>query len=127
MLSILLVDDAADYLRLVGNILVQAGWQVQCAESGEEALSRLNNNTFDLMITDYDMPGMDGISLTRHSAVLSPDMPVILITGNISSEIPLMAKKAGVAKVLGKPFSGETLLETIRGVTGTRRRIAALS
>lgn len=45
-------------------------------------------------------------------------MPIILITGNISPETPILAEQAGVAKVLVKPFSSEALLETIKGVTG---------
>lgn len=70
------------------------------------------------MITDCDMPGMDGICLTRHSAVIAPDMPVILMAGSISSEIPDMAKQAGAAKVLAKPFGSEELVEVIRGGGG---------
>lgn len=118
MLSILLVDDAPDILRLIKNLLEQEGMSVQCEVSGEEALCELKANAFDLMITDYDMPGMDGICLTRHSAIIAPVMPVILMTGSISSEISDMARRAGVARVLPKPFGAENLLEAIRVVTG---------
>ena len=126
MQHILLVDDDQNILWLVRNLLVQEGMTVQCVESGESALAELKQNTFDLMITDYDMPGLDGLSLTRQVSVIALDMPVILITGNISSEIPHMAKQAGIAKVLAKPFSSEALLETIRGVAGTRRERAVM-
>lgn len=116
MTEILLVDDDQYIRHLVKNILEQEGMTVQCAENGVEALLELKQNTFDLMITDFDMPVLDGLSLTRQAAVIAPDMPVILMTGNLSPEIPGMANKAGVAKVLGKPFNGEALLKTIRGV-----------
>lgn len=124
MEEILLVDDDPDFLGQVRRLLEAGGMRVYCAASGEDALDNLSGKSFDLMITDYDMPGLDGICLTRHSAIIAPDMPVILMTGNIASEIPLMAKKAGVAKVLGKPFSCEALLETIRGLTVTRSKRA---
>lgn len=123
--KILLVDDDQYILHLLKNLLIQDGMTVQCAENGEVALSELKQHTYDLMITDYDMPVLDGLSLTRQVAAIAPDMPVIMMTGNISSELPNMAEKAGVAKVLNKPFSSEALLKTIRGITGTRRGIAA--
>lgn len=122
MIDILLVDDDQNILQLLKNLLVQEGMAVQCVENGEAALSELKKNTFALMNTDYcDMPGLDGLSLTRQATVITPEMPVIMITGNISPEIPLMAKNAGVAKVLAKPFSAETLLETIKSVTVVQR------
>lgn len=118
MRYILIVDDDPCFLNLVKNLLMQNGMSVQCAANGQEALSELKANAFDLMITDYDMPGLDGICLTRHSVAIAPDMPVILMTGNISSDIPNMAKQAGVSKVLPKPFNSENLLEAVRIVTG---------
>jgi CheY-like chemotaxis protein len=116
--KILLVDDDQYILHLVKNLLEQEGMSVQCAANGAEALAVMKQKTFDLMITDFEMPGLDGLSLTRQATVIAPDMPVIMMTGNVSSELPHMAKKAGVAKVLGKPFNCKALLEIIFGLTG---------
>lgn len=73
------------------------------------------------MITNYNMPSLDGLSLTRQATAIAPEMPVILMTGNISSKLPNMAEMAGVVKVIGKPFNCEALLEAIRGVTVVQR------
>jgi len=116
MNSVLLVDDDKYILPLVKNLLGQEGMSVQCAENGVAALAVLKQNTFDLMITDFDMPEMDGLSLTRQANVMAPDMPVILMTGNISPGMPKLAAEAGIATVLAKPFSCEVLLETVKRV-----------
>lgn len=60
ILAILLVDDDHYILHYIKNLLVQEDMTVQCAENGVEALAVLKQNAFDLMITDYDMPGLDG-------------------------------------------------------------------
>lgn len=119
--NILIVDDDATLLHLIKNILTQEGMVVQCATSGEEALLNLSEKSFSLMITDLNMPGMGGLSLARNATIAAPNMPIIMMTGCISTDIPQMAAEAGVVTVLGKPFSSEALLEKIRGVAGKQR------
>lgn len=121
MNNILLVDDDPINLNLMKNILQSEGMAVQCSISGEEALQLLSKKSFTLMITDWNMPGMDGLTLARQATAIAPDMSVIMMTGNVSPEIPSVAKQAGVTKILAKPFFSGDLLKAIRGVVGKQR------
>lgn len=127
--KLLLVDDDQDILRMVKNLLEQEGLTVQCAESGEEALSelRLREKPFSLMITDLNLPGLDGLALARKALELAPDMSVIMITGSIEQGITRMAEEAGIATVLFKPFNPDELLKAVRAETGVPngRRVAS--
>lgn len=118
MQEILLVDDDQYVLQLIRNLLVQEGMAVQCASSGEECLLLLKNRPFNLLITDFNMPGLDGLQLARKSRKIAPRMPIIMSAGNISPELPRLATEAGIATVLAKPFCSNELLETIKGVIG---------
>lgn len=88
MQEILLVDDDCDCLAIVKLLLEQAGMTVQCASSGEEGLLLLKNRLFLLMITDFNMPGLDGLNLARKSSKIASRMPIIMTTGNMSPELP---------------------------------------
>ena len=112
--EILVVDDDRDILNLLRQILECEGMCVGCAVSAEDALAKLTGRAYSLMLTDLNMPGVDGIALARRASVIVPDMPVILMTGNIASEVPLLAKKAGIAVVLNKPFHPAQLLQVIQ-------------
>ncbi len=114
MKCILVVDDDTDYLRLFRNFLVQEGFSVQCATSGEEALSILKDFSIDLMITDLNLPKMNGIELAKKASILLPFMPIILHSGSISPELPLMAEVVGISRVLAKPVNPGAMLDAIR-------------
>ena len=114
MKCILVVDDDPDYLRLFRNFLVQEGFSVQCATSGEEALSILKDSSIHLMITDLNMPKMNGIELAKKALILLPFMPIILHSGSISPELPLLAEVVGISRVLAKPVNPCAMLEAIR-------------
>jgi two-component system, cell cycle response regulator CpdR len=120
--KVLLVDDDVDNLHMVSNLLEAEGLLVQCAVSGKEALWKLDASTFDLMITDLNMPGMDGFELARKATVIAPQMPVIMFTGDISPDVLSKADKAGIAAVLGKPFPQGKLLKFVREVGVQRER-----
>lgn len=121
MTDILLVDDDQDLLRLIKSLLAQEGMAVQSAESGEEALCELREKTFELMITDFNLPGLDGLALAQKALGIAPRMPIIMITGSIASGIPRLAEEAGIAKVLFKPFHPNEILAAIRAVAGEER------
>lgn len=114
MKCILLVDDDKDYLRLLGNFLRQEGFSVKWADSGYDALSILKNSTIHLMITDLNMPNMDGIELAKKASTIIPSLPIILHSGSISPDLPGLAHKAGISSVLAKPISPGAMLETIK-------------
>jgi CheY-like chemotaxis protein len=114
MNEILIVDDDRDYLGLVGNLLRQEGMNVCCVSSGEEGLARLKEGVFSLMITDYNMPGLNGIELARKAVEIVPQMPIIMSTGDMSPEISRLAEEVGIVAVLDKPFYPHDILELIK-------------
>ena len=119
MEDILVVDDDSTMLKLIERILEREGIVAHCVESGEEALKKITERTFSLMITDFNMPGLDGLELSRKGLEIAPQMPIIMDTGGISPEITRLAKEIGIAKVMSKPFLPTELMKTIRDVMGT--------
>ena len=120
MEDILVVDDDRIILEVVRRILEREGFVAHCVASGEEAIKQIKERTFSLMITDFNMPGLNGLELARKGLELAPQMPIIMDTGGLSPNITLMAKEIGIAKVLAKPFLPAELLKSIREVIGTR-------
>lgn len=114
MKYILIVDDDMDCLEMFRNFLVQEGFSVKCATSGDEALSILKHSTVHLMITDLNMPKMNGIELSKQVSIIMPLMPIILHSGDISPELPLLAEVVGISRVLAKPVNPGAMLEAIR-------------
>jgi two-component system, cell cycle response regulator CpdR len=125
MKDILVVDDDRITRELVKRILKCEGIVAHCVASGEEALEQIKEKTFSLMITDLNMPGLDGLELARKGLEIAPQMPIIMGTGRISPKIIRLAKEIGIKKVLAKPLHVKELLETIRDVMGKRREWAA--
>ena len=125
MLDILVVDDDRIFLGLVKRILEREGFAAHCVESGEEAIAQIKERTFSLMITDFNMPGLNGLELARKGLEIAPQMPIIMNTGRISPIIIRLAKEIGIAKVLSKPFLTSELMKTIRDVMETPGEWAA--
>src|SRR5258707_957372 len=90
-------------------MLVSEGHTVETATSGLAALELFQGLRFDLVITDYDMPVMPGDKLAQAINVLAPNIPVLMVTGLIESELPSGGSMAGVAWLLHKPFSSGEL------------------
>lgn len=114
MKYILVVDDDRDCLEMFRNFLLQEGFSVKCATSGDEALSTLKDSTIHLMITDLNMPKMNGIELAKKASIIMPFMPIILHSGDISPELPLLAEVVGISRVMAKPVNPGAMLEAIR-------------
>ena len=125
MQEILVVDDDCDNLSLIRQILEMSDITVVCAANAEDALLNLTGKTFHLMITDRNMPGLDGFALALKASVLAPLMPIIMMTGDISPEVPRLAKESGISTVLGKPFRPERILEAIRAAIGEKQTAQA--
>ena len=98
---LLVVDDDAHLLELLKDTLVSIGYEVDGASDGVEAMERLKYGSYDLMITDIKMPGMDGISLLKKARRYYPQLPVLFITGLSSPDIIGQAAPDGL---LAKPF-----------------------
>jgi CheY-like chemotaxis protein len=113
---ILIVDDER---HLVGSLqqtlqLDFPGGIVDAAYSGEEALSRLAECTYDLILADLRMPGFDGLELIRGVRYLSPDVPIVLMTGYGSDLIRDEASELGVNDYVEKPFDVSALMQVVK-------------
>lgn len=117
--TIIVVDDDADLLKLITEVLKQNYFKILAFTSAEDALNEIKNTTsFDLLITDIQMPTMDGISLTK--AVRNIDkyhqkLPIIAVTGRNDFDMKIY-QEAGFSTVIKKPFSPKTLLSTIDAI-----------
>ena len=112
--KILVVDDAPVVLRVIKKILADKGYRVFTATNAVEAISILDKNYIDLVITDLKMPKVTGLNLVRHIRENYRDTEVIMITGYPSIESAIEAVKTGVEDYLPKPFTGDELFVTVR-------------
>ncbi|WP_432822852.1 sigma-54-dependent transcriptional regulator [Trichloromonas sp.] len=111
---ILVVDDEAVIREGIRRILEKEGCQVETKSSGRVALEKLQEDDFDLVITDLKMPGMSGIELLKAIRILQPDVPVILITGYSTVETAVEAMKNGAFDYLAKPFTPAQITEKVQ-------------
>lgn len=109
---VLVVDDETPLRRLVSRALEQAGHEVVQAEDGRAALAEVQKQTFDAVLSDIAMPGLDGVHLLRAIRENDLDVPVILLTGNPSVESAMKAVEYGAFEYLTKPVE----LDRIRSV-----------
>lgn len=115
---ILAVDDSTSMRRMVNLTLAGAGYEVVQAADGVEALEYARRNRADLVLTDVNMPRMDGITLVRELRAL-PDYrytPMLVLTTESSQEKKVQGKQAGATGWLVKPFEPGQLLATIARV-----------
>jgi len=115
MKSILVVDDEANILKVVGTVLDHQGFDTACVESAEEALELLRERAFDLMITDFYLgEGLNGLKLVDEARKVDHALTVIMITGHGTVDLAVQAMKAGVFDFVTKPFKIDILLKTVR-------------
>jgi CheY-like chemotaxis protein len=111
---VLVVDDHPRSSEIVGRLLVRQGYRVSFAASGEEAMHALAEEPFAAVISDIEMPGMNGLELLQNVHLRYPQTPVILMTAFYSDELRDSALAWGASALLKKPFSGEQLAGAIR-------------
>jgi DNA-binding NtrC family response regulator len=117
MKRVIIVDDESSSRAILKKIVSDAGYTVTVASSGEEALKKISASRFDIMLTDLNMPLMNGIELTAKALQLESDMIVILITAYGSIRTAVEAIRLGAFDFLSKPVNKEELLLIIsRGV-----------
>ncbi|MGN6370901.1 MAG: response regulator [Phycisphaerae bacterium] len=113
--TILAVDDEAHILHVVSLKLQNAGFCVVTANDGEEAFEAATANPIDLVITDYQMPGMSGLDLARklHAEPGRRSLPVMLLTAHGLALEQVELAKSGITVCLSKPFSPRDLLSKV--------------
>lgn len=113
MHSILIVDDEPNYLIILSELLRDEGFEVFTAPGGNEGLALVQDVDLDLVITDMQMPGMDGLQLLQAIKKVNGDLPVIMITAFAQVDKAVAAMQAGAFNYLAKPFSNDELIVTI--------------
>jgi DNA-binding NtrC family response regulator len=110
---ILVVDDDTDMREMVQDLLSSRGFEVATAPTAEAALEAVRDRDFDAVLTDLQMPGMDGLGLLGAVRELHPDLPVVLMTSFGSIQTAVEAMRSGAHDYVTKPFEGESLLLTL--------------
>jgi two-component system chemotaxis response regulator CheY len=120
--NVLVVDDEHLIRQIISIILKSAGYKVIEAVSGNDALSKMADRNFGLVITDLRMPGMDGIEFIKQlrSESAYRSVPVIMLTSEFSDFKKSEAEIAGVSEWIVKPFIRQQLLQAVRKFMGNR-------
>jgi two-component system, NtrC family, response regulator PilR len=111
---ILVADDELSMREFLEILLKKEGHEVSCAPDGQEAFANLQDESFDLLISDIKMPKMDGLELLRRIKEQRPHLPVIMITAYASPEDAIAAMKSGAYDYLTKPFKLKEVKAVIR-------------
>lgn len=117
---IYIVDDEAAVLKAISQTVRCSGYQVSSFRSAEECLIIFQTNSCDLVITDVNMPNIDGVSLLKKIKELNPLLPVLIMTGFGSIPLAVEAIKCGAYDFIEKPFDETTLISAIeKGLANT--------
>jgi len=114
MYKILVVDDELTIIEVLKTLLVKSGYSVTSCLNGSDALDKLREEVFDLMITDVRLPGIDGITLLKRAIDLQSHMAVIVMTAYSEVEPAIAAMKNGAFDYVMKPFNFDELLITVQ-------------
>ena len=113
MPKILVVDDERNVLRAFEDILATRGHEAVCVRGAEEAMRRLKDADFDLVILDVCLPGMNGLDALAQIRQIQPTLPVIVMTGQGTTDTAIEATKRGAFDYQLKPFEPAEMLQTI--------------
>lgn len=127
-LKVLVVDDFPTMRRIVKNLLKQLGFEnIDEAEDGNMALSKMKSGNYGLVVSDWNMPNMEGIELLR--SVRADDTlketPFLMVTAEAEKEKVIEAIKAGVDNYIVKPFTAEILKEKLEKIADKRPSLKA--
>jgi DNA-binding NtrC family response regulator len=112
--KVLLVDDEQEFTRVLSERMKSRGLKVVTAEDGPTALQKAEEETFDAIILDIKMPGIDGIETLRRLRKINPNLQIIMLTGQATVKAGIEATKLGALDFLEKPADLKLLLEKIR-------------
>jgi len=118
--TILAVDDSGSLRQMLVFSLKASGYQVVEAVDGEDGLEKAKHQPFDLVLTDQNMPSMDGLTLIRSLRALPSyqRVPILMLTTESSDEMKAKGRAAGANGWLVKPFDPQRLTEVVRKVIG---------
>lgn len=127
-IKVLVVDDFPTMRRIVKNLLKQLGFEnIDEADDGVNALAKLKNGGFGLVVSDWNMPNMEGIDLLRavRQEPAVKDIPFLMVTAEAEKEKVIEAIKAGVDNYIVKPFTAEVLKEKLEKIAERKPSLKA--
>ena len=118
-MRILIVDDFSTMRRIIINTLSRIGYtDIVEAEHGKAGLEKLGQGGVEMIITDWNMPEMDGLEFVTHVRAQNAGIPILMVTTNAAKEDIVQALQAGVNNYVVKPFTPDTLKEKIESLLG---------
>ena len=115
----LVVDDSSTMRRIIVNTLKKVGFtDIDEAQDGSMALQRIQQGGIEFILTDWNMPVMDGLELVSKVRAFNRDIPILMVTTNAAKDDIVQALQAGVSSYIVKPFSPDTLQEKIDSLLG---------
>jgi CheY-like chemotaxis protein len=116
MAKILVVDADAqeDFREVLRSVLVAYGHEVDMVATGEEALQLLEDRQPAVVLLDLDMPGMSGLAVLAKLRARAPQLPIVIVTGDVSAEVESRARELGVTDVLRKGLKMDVVMEAVR-------------
>lgn len=118
--TVLAVDDSASIRQMVAFTLKSAGYEVVEAVDGEDGLTKAKNHSIQLVLTDQNMPRMDGLTLIRGLRELPQykSVPILMLTTESSDAMKTQGRAAGATGWLVKPFDPQKLIDVVKKVIG---------
>ena len=118
--KVLIVDDSASIRQMVEMTLKESGYDVTVAKDGLEALNLCKTRSFDFVLTDQNMPNMDGLTFIKSARTLAARArtPIVMLTTEASDEMKAQGRAAGATGWMVKPFDPAKLLEIAKKVMG---------
>lgn len=122
--KIMVVDDEVGIRELLFDVLSKEGFAVTLAKDGQDSLQQMRNRRFDLVITDIDMPRVNGLELLRRMKKAGRKEKVIIMSGNPVNQKDIKKEILPVITHLDKPFQMDTILEAVSAAFASRRKKA---
>jgi len=120
-IRVLVVDDEPEICHLIEQVLSREGYQVDVSFSGIEALQMIKSFNYHLLLTDLEMPEVDGIELTRKAKKQHPEIRVIMVTGNAAVDAAIRSLRHRIDGYITKPFKISELRKVVRQTLCTHK------